>query len=174
MEGRQIYFGPRKLASQYFQDLGYEPHERQTSPDFLISVTDKFARQIRKDFKGRVPESAEDLAEAYRQSDIYKHEYELVKKLRGATESGQKEEFHRSFKDSAKAEKAKHVGKKSSYNISYPMQVRLAIKRRAQLLKGDMQTQIIGTVVATFQALIIGSVFFNITKTTAGFFSRGG
>jgi ATP-binding cassette, subfamily G (WHITE), member 2, SNQ2 len=37
-EGKMVYFGPAANARQYFVDMGYEPAERQTTPDFLVSV----------------------------------------------------------------------------------------------------------------------------------------
>lgn len=42
------YFGPAKDARQYFIDMGYEPANRQTTPDFLVSVTDPGGRSERK------------------------------------------------------------------------------------------------------------------------------
>ena len=36
-EGRMAYFGPADTARQYFIDMGYEPANRQTTPDFLVS-----------------------------------------------------------------------------------------------------------------------------------------
>jgi ATP-binding cassette, subfamily G (WHITE), member 2, SNQ2 len=38
-EGRMVYFGPANKARQYFIDMGYEPANRQTTPDFLVSVS---------------------------------------------------------------------------------------------------------------------------------------
>jgi ATP-binding cassette subfamily G (WHITE) protein 2 (SNQ2) len=38
-EGRMVYFGPANLAREYFLSLGYVPQaERQTTPDFIVSV----------------------------------------------------------------------------------------------------------------------------------------
>ena len=38
-EGRMAYYGPAKLARQYFIDMGYEPANRQTTADFLVAGT---------------------------------------------------------------------------------------------------------------------------------------
>ena len=43
-KGRMIYFGPVDLARQYFIDIGYVPAARQTTPDFLVSVTNALGR----------------------------------------------------------------------------------------------------------------------------------
>lgn len=36
-EGKMAYFGPAKEAKRYFMDMGYEPQNRQTTPDFLVA-----------------------------------------------------------------------------------------------------------------------------------------
>ena len=36
-DGRMAYFGPASDARQYFVDMGYEPANRQTTADFLVS-----------------------------------------------------------------------------------------------------------------------------------------
>ena len=36
-EGKMAYFGPAKDAKRYFMDMGYEPQNRQTTPDFLVA-----------------------------------------------------------------------------------------------------------------------------------------
>ena len=36
-EGRMTYFGRADQARQYFIDLGFEPHHRQTTADFLVA-----------------------------------------------------------------------------------------------------------------------------------------
>lgn len=38
-EGRMAYYGPADKARQYFIDMGYEPANRQTTPDFLVAVS---------------------------------------------------------------------------------------------------------------------------------------
>lgn len=170
MEGRCIFFGKATEASKYFNDMGYLPHDRQTTPDFLVSVTDPTARLIKDGYESKVPKTAAEFADAYLKSDIAKREQEAVDKLLKADG----EAHHQDFKQSAKIEKAKHLSKKSPYNISYPQQVRLSFVRRAQLLKGDFVTLAIQTFVNVFQALIIGSVYFQTPNTTQGFFSLGG
>lgn len=51
---------------------------------------------------------------------------------------------------------------------------KLAMIRRYQMQMGDIGTLAIVTIAAIFQALIIGSVYYPLPDTTAGFFSRGG
>ena len=47
-EGRMVYYGPTSLVRRYFVKLGYRPATRQTTPDFLVAVTDPNARVTRK------------------------------------------------------------------------------------------------------------------------------
>jgi len=54
------------------------------------------------------------------------------------------------------------------------MMAKLAMIRRYQMQMGDIGTLAIVTIAAIFQALIIGSVYYPLPDTTAGFFSRGG
>ena len=168
-DGQQIYFGPISQASDYFKSLGYEPHDRQTTPDFLVSVTDPRARIISEGSKN-VPHTAEEFAERFRASKIFAAEQKLIETAKASLA----DERVNAFKDSAQAEKAKHLSKGSSYNISYWMQVKLSCRRRYQLVMGDLPTVMIILGVNIFQALIIGSVFYAIPQNTAGFFSFGG
>ncbi|KAI5479965.1 hypothetical protein MNV49_002255 [Pseudohyphozyma bogoriensis] len=169
-DGRMAYMGPMGEAVQYFKDMGYEPQQRQTSADFLVAVTDPKGRFVREGFEGRVPKTADEFAKYFAESEIGKRNLAETE----AAMKGNTKEHLEQFRASAAAEKAKHLSKKSPYVISYPMQVRLAMKRRFQMQMGELPTLIITTVAAIFQALIIGSVYFQMPKNTSGFFSRGG
>ena len=84
--GRMAYFGPADQAKQYFLDMGcvfslfrflrptyklqissYEPANRQTTPDFLVAVTDPNARIPRAGFSNQ-PRTAAEFAEYFRKS----------------------------------------------------------------------------------------------------------
>lgn len=72
-EGRQIFFGPASEAKEYFIDLGFEPKPRQTTADFLTSVTSPAERRIRKDFVGRIPATPDDFFVVWQKSQQFKH-----------------------------------------------------------------------------------------------------
>ena len=40
-EGKMTYYGPAKEAKRYFMNMGYEPQNRQTTPDFLVASTSR-------------------------------------------------------------------------------------------------------------------------------------
>lgn len=68
-EGRQIYFGPREEAKKYFVDMGYECRPRQTTADFLTSLTNPEERKVRPGFEGKVPRTSNEFADAWKMSE---------------------------------------------------------------------------------------------------------
>lgn len=70
-QGRCVYYGPRDQARQYFRSHGYCAPERQTTPDFLTSVTDPNEARYNRDFKGRCPRTAEERELAWKRSSLY-------------------------------------------------------------------------------------------------------
>ena len=71
-EGRQIYYGPVHLAKDYFVNLGYHCPDRQTTPDFLTSLTNPAERVARTGFEAKVPRSPDDFAKAWEESALHK------------------------------------------------------------------------------------------------------
>jgi ATP-binding cassette subfamily G (WHITE) protein 2 (SNQ2) len=171
-EGRMAYFGRADEARQYFIDLGFEPAHRQTTPDFLVAVTNPLARTVREDFKGPVPQTAAEFASAFLASeasvgnrlDIDAYLKEFVGNPERAL----------AYKESATAEHATTQRKGSAYTISIPMQARAVMLRRLQILRGNFATQLIVLMTFIVQALINGSVFFRLKDQTSEYFSRGG
>ena len=171
-EGRMVYYGPAALARQYFIHMGYQPANRQTTPDFLIAVTDPNARTARKGYENRVPRTADEFVEHYRKSNIWQiNEEDMDAYL---SEFVGKPQRASAYRDSAWAEHATTSSKKSPYVISIPMQTRAVMVRRLQILKGNMGAQIATIAAFMIQALVVGTVFLRIPNTTETFFSRGG
>ncbi|BCS12093.1 hypothetical protein ALUC_50139S [Aspergillus luchuensis] len=69
-EGRQIYFGPVDQAKSYFTELGYQCPERQTTADFLTSLTNPVERVVRPGFEARVPRTPGEFAKCWEQSAL--------------------------------------------------------------------------------------------------------
>jgi hypothetical protein len=67
-EGRQIYFGSTDAAKNYFLDMGFDCPDRQTTADFLTSLTNPAERIIKPGFENRVPRTPEDFAQAWQRS----------------------------------------------------------------------------------------------------------
>jgi ATP-binding cassette, subfamily G (WHITE), member 2, PDR len=129
-EGRQIYFGPCNRAEQYFVDMGWSKPSRQTTGDFLTSVTNPQERQARDGMEQRVPRTPDEFETYWRNSA---ERAALMEEI-----SGHEEDFpvgrgaERELAENKHEQQAKHVRPKSPYLMSVPMQVRLCTKRAYQ------------------------------------------
>lgn len=138
-EGRMVYFGPSNLARQYFIDLGFEPANRQTTPDFLVAVTDPNARNIRRGFQNRAPRTADDFAGRFLESDIATiNEQDMNSYRKDFIGKG---DLSKAYSRQVKQEHAKTARKGSPYIVSIPMQTRAVIIRRFQILRGSIAPQ---------------------------------
>ena len=173
-QGRMVYFGPLAYAVDYFRSVGFEPLDRQTTADFLVACTDYQGQNINPFFRGPVPRLPDEQAQAFRESPVGRANHAEVENYIAVVMSRQTKQNANRYVDLARDERAKHTRKNSKYLLSWPMQVRLALKRRMQVAWGDMGTHITVVLAALFQALIIGSVFYQMPADTSGFFSRGG
>ncbi|TVY84470.1 ZEB2-regulated ABC transporter [Lachnellula suecica] len=171
-EGRQIYFGPCNEAKQYFIDMGWECPTRQTTGDFLTSVTNPSERRAREGFDGKLPRTPDDFEKYWKESSHYKallqerdnHEQEFP--IGGKTLED--------FQESRKGMQANHVRPESPYTISIPMQVKYCTKRAYQRLWNDKTSTVTTIVGQIVMALIIGSIFYGTPNNTASFFQKGG
>jgi ATP-binding cassette subfamily G (WHITE) protein 2 (SNQ2) len=171
-EGRMVYFGPAKEARQYFVDMGYEPYHRQTTSDFLVSVTDPNARNTRAEFEGSIPRTAEEMAAYFLASPLGQANRQSIDNYRNLYVG--KPERKEAYSLSAGMEHARHAPKSNSYTISIPMQVRAVMVRRVQIIMGDITSQVVQLVAQIFQAIVMGTVFYHLPDATSGYFSRGG
>lgn len=163
-EGQCLYFGPSDLAKQYFLDLGFDCPERWTTPDFLTSVSDAHERSVRPGWENRIPRSAAEFADAYRNSDAYRKN---IQDIEGFEEEVQEQARLRESRQSKRtAEK--------NYTISFPNQVIACTKRQFLVMTGDRASLFGKWGGLVFQGLIVGSLFFNLPTTAAGAFPRGG
>ncbi|KAG5644207.1 hypothetical protein DXG03_008870 [Asterophora parasitica] len=170
-EGRMAYFGPASEARQYFIDMGYEPANRQTTPDFLVAVTDPNGRIPRPSY-GPLPRTASEFAEHFLRSsrgEQNRDDIQLYKQARvGVPERAN------AYKQSVRAEHARTAKKTSAYTISIPMQARAVMKRRMEILIGNKVATLFLLFSFVLQGIIVGTVFVKIPEATSAFFSRGG
>ncbi|EIN12917.1 hypothetical protein PUNSTDRAFT_82390 [Punctularia strigosozonata HHB-11173 SS5] len=171
-EGKMVYFGPADRARQYFLDLGFRPHNRQTTADFLVSVTDPNGRELQENITTPIPLTATDMAAAFKRSELSQLNEKDIESYRA--EFTGKPERSAAYKTSARAEHAKRTRKASPYTITVFMQIKTLMVRRTQILKGSIAEQAIMTLSFVIQAIIVGTVFYNLPKSTSAYFSRGG
>ncbi|GAB0134009.1 ZEB2-regulated ABC transporter 1 [Epichloe bromicola] len=170
-EGRQIFFGRADEAKQYFVNLGFECPARQTTPDFLTSMTSPMERIERPGFEGKAPRTPDEFATAWKNSAEYKalqaeiEEYKEAHPVDGPDADA--------FRESKRAQQAKGQRKKSPFTLSYSQQIKLCLWRGWKRLTGDPSLTV-GALIGNFvMALIIGSVFYNLNETSSSFFQRG-
>lgn len=163
-EGKCCYFGSTDNAVQYFKDLGFHRPDRWTSADFLTSVTDEHERHIREGYEDRIPRHATQFAEAFEKSDQKKKNLEEIEEFEKEVQR-MTEERHEA---QTKATKTKN------YTIPFYQQVLACTKRQALVMIGDKQSLGGKWGGILFQALIVGSLFYNLPETSLGVFPRGG
>lgn len=171
-EGRQIYFGPCDEAKEYFVDMGWECPARQTTGDFLTSVTNPSERKAREGFESKVPRTPDDFEKYWKSSPQFKALQEEILEQEEEFPMGGKtlEQFHKSHKEM----QAKHVRPESPYTISIPMQIKYCTIRAYQRLWNDKTSTVTKIIGQTMMALIIGSIFYGTTNNTGAFFQKGG
>jgi len=171
-EGKQIYFGPTSKARAYFENLGYEPKPRQTTPDYLTGCTDEFERDIAKgQDPEKVPQTAEAMAAAYKSSPIQQDVLAEIKayKEEVAADSHARDEFMAAVVE----DKRKHTPHKSVYSIPFYRQVFALQKRQFQLKIQDWFTLATALTTQIVCAVLVGTLFVNLPLTSDGAFTRG-
>ncbi|KAH7929251.1 hypothetical protein BV22DRAFT_1192162 [Leucogyrophana mollusca] len=171
-EGRMVYYGSAQQAKEYFIEMGYQPQNRQTTADFLVSVTDPNGRQVRPGYESTVPRTAAQMAAYFKSSRLGSINRQSIDDYRALYVN--KPDRKVAYKLSAAGEHARHAPAGSAYTISVPMQVRAVMRRRVQIIKGDMTAQAVQLGAQIFQAIIMGTVFLKLPDATSAYFSRGG
>ncbi|KIV77469.1 hypothetical protein PV11_09259 [Exophiala sideris] len=138
-EGREIYYGSASKAKQFFEDQGWQCPPRQTTGDFLTSVTNPTERQPRLGMERVVPRTPDEFERYWRSSREYEalqkelNEYDLVYPPGGGTLSD--------FREKKTSVQAKHTSAKSPYRLSILMQIQLNTKRAYQRIWNDTHQQ---------------------------------
>ncbi|KAK0713451.1 ATP-binding cassette transporter [Lasiosphaeria miniovina] len=168
-EGRQIYFGLASEAKQYFIDLGFECPPRQTTPDFLTSMT--FPAE-RIPLPGHVPpRTAVEFAAAWVRSPQYQALQTDIEayKIQHPIGGSDAEDFRR-LKHTNHQAKGQRI--QSPYTLTYPQQVRLCMWRGWARLRADPSPTIGVMSGNLLMALIMSSLFYNMGQDTASFYGR--
>jgi ABC-type multidrug transport system ATPase subunit len=172
-EGHQIFFGPAAAAKSYFEKQGWDCPARQTTGDFLTSITNPQERQAKPGMENRVPRTPEDFEAAWLKSPEYKQLLNETAEYEEKNPIGKDVQALADFQQWKRGVQAKHTRPKSPYIISVPMQIKLNTVRAYQRLWNDAASTISTIVTNIIMALIIGSVFYGTPDATAGFTSKG-
>ena len=171
-QGRQVFFGPASEARSYFEGLGYLEKPRQTTPDYLTGCTDPYERDYKEGEEGaRAPRTLEELEAAFNQSEYSTRLEQEMKEYREQLKEEQHvyEDFQIAVKESKR-----HAPKHSVYSIPFHMQVYALIQRQFLLKWQDKFSLIVSWVTSIAIAIILGTVWLNLPRTSAGAFTRGG
>jgi len=163
-EGRCCYFGPADHAAAYFKNLGFIQPDRWTTADFLTSVTDEHERHIKEGWETRIPRSAEQFGKIFLASDRNQQNHAEIEELMQETDHMVQERHAAQTK----------ATKKKNYTVPFYTQVWLCTKRQFLVVLGNPQALIGKWGGILFQSLIVGSLFYDLPKTAAGAFPRGG
>ncbi|KAJ4295394.1 ATP-binding cassette transporter snq2 [Kalmusia sp. IMI 367209] len=163
-EGHCCYFDPADNAVNHFKRLGFVRPERWTSADFITSVTDRNERHVKEGLEDRVPRSGAHFAKMFAESQQYQDNL------------GEIEEFERETKRLIEDRQSAttKATKKKNFTLPFHKQVMACTVRQAKVMLGDPQSLFGKWGGILFQALIIGSLFYDLPKTVAGVFPRGG
>lgn len=70
-EGEQIYFGPTGEAREFFTNMGFDCPSRQTTADFLTSLTSPTERRVKAGWEGKVPRTPAEFAQRWQSSQEF-------------------------------------------------------------------------------------------------------
>ncbi|QPG73910.1 hypothetical protein FOA43_001225 [Brettanomyces nanus] len=168
-EGRQIYNGPGTAAKQYFERMGYECPQRQTTADFLTSVTSPAERRARKGWEHKVPRLPEEFETYWKKSSEYAELLERIDDyLKNCEDPSTKENYHGAIV----AKQSKHTNPASPFRVSYGMQIKTIIVRDIWRFKGDPSVTLFAVTGNTIMGLILSSLFYNLSSDTSTFYYR--
>ena len=163
-DGKCAYFGHATEAKAYFEKQGFVCPERWTTADFLTSVGDEHERNIKPGWEDRIPRSASQFDEAYKNSDICQKNHLEVREFETTLEAQRRERLAESNANT----------KKKNYTLPFHKQVLACTNRQVLVVLGDRASLIGKWGGIGFQALIVGSLFYNLPSTSQGVFTRGG
>jgi ATP-binding cassette subfamily G (WHITE) protein 2 (SNQ2) len=170
--GRQVYYGPAKEARSYFEGLGFLEKPRQTTPDYLTGCTDPFEREYRAGRSANdVPSSPEALADAFNKSAIAARNEQEIEEYRQRL--SEEKHIYDDFEQAVKEGK-RHAPAKSVYSIPFHLQMWALAKRQFLLKWQDKFSLIVSWITSIVIGIVIGTVWLDLPKTSAGAFTRGG
>lgn len=163
-EGRCAYYGSTDDAKAYFEGLGFHCPDRCTTAEFLTSVVDRHEREIQPGWESRIPRTADEFEQAYRNSDIYRRNLADIDDLQS--------QIQQQVQARAAAQTA--ATRRKNYTIPFHKQVLACTRRQFLVILGDRLSLYGKWGGIVFQALIVGSLFYNMPQNSSGLFPRGG
>ncbi|OJD40677.1 abc transporter cdr4 [Diplodia corticola] len=172
-EGRQIFFGRTDRAKRYFEELGFRCPEETTTADFLTGLTNpaEAGALVQDGYQDRVPRTAGEFMDCWVRSvdyailmqdiDLFEKEFPL---------GG---EGLARFREATRSQKDESLQRNSPYTIALSKQVQICMQRGYQRLRNEWSPPLSNIIGNTVMAIIVGSLFYNMSKDTGSFYQRG-
>ncbi|KAL9064842.1 MAG: hypothetical protein Q9161_008626 [Pseudevernia consocians] len=162
-KGKCLYYGPTEEAAACFENLGFLRPQRWTTANFLTSVTDPHECQIREGYEHRIPRSTEQFEAAYKKSSTFESNLRDIESFEQHAEQQRQQRLTAAMK----------ATKEKSYTLPTHKQAWACTHSQFLVMVGDKQSLRGKWGGILFQALIVGSLFFNMPKTSSGVFEPG-
>lgn len=169
-EGKQIFYGPREKAQSFFEGLGFEYTDGANVGDFLTGVVVPTERRIKPGYEQSFPRTAVEIRDAYQRSTLYS---EMQAEI-GYADSEEARINTDDFKLSVLADRHKSLPKHSPLTVPFLAQIWILTRRQYQQIWGQKAAMLIRQGSGFIQALVTGSLFYQIEETANGLFMRGG
>lgn len=127
-EGHQIHFGPASAAKTFFEQQGWYCPPRQTTGDFLTSVTNPVERQARDGMESQVPRTPDEFEAYWYLSPEYQELQRIMKEHNNEVTSNSENNV-RPLKEQKIQAQTDHTRLASPYLLSVPMQIKINTKR---------------------------------------------
>ena len=169
-EGYQIFFGKADKAKEFFTKMGYKCPQRQTTADFLTSLTNPAEREPLPGYENKVPRTPKEFEAYWKQSPEHAA---LIQDIDNYLIECEKLNTKQNYHNSHVARQSKHIRPNSPYTVSFFMQVRFLVARNFVRMKGDPSIALISAFGQLIMGLILSSVFYNLPADTSSFYYRG-
>ncbi|KAE8333393.1 ABC-2 type transporter-domain-containing protein [Aspergillus sergii] len=170
-EGKQIFYGLRKDAVPFIENLGFMRDPGSNHGDFLTGVTVPTERRIAPGYEDKFPHTADEILAAYERSEIKRR---MLEECQIYPKSKEADENTAVFKEMVSREKHRGAFKKSPVTADFITQIKAAIQREYQLKRGDKATLLMKQGATLVQALLGGSLFYSAPDNSSGLFLKGG
>ncbi|KAM9939518.1 hypothetical protein OXX80_001000 [Metschnikowia pulcherrima] len=168
-EGYQIYYGSAREAKQYFVDMGFYCPPRQTTADFLTSLTNPMEREVQEGCENIVPRTPKEFSDRWNDSIERAKVVAIIdSELKDGKVAAKRLEFWQHYN----ARQATSSRAKSPFTVSFSMQVKYLMGRNFLRTKGDPSVTLFTVIGNSVMAIIIGSLFIGLEKNTDAFFAR--
>jgi ATP-binding cassette subfamily G (WHITE) protein 2 (SNQ2) len=160
------------VKQESIEGLGFKEKPRQTTPDFLTGCTDEFEREYADGRSAQdAPHSPETLAEAFDNSkfSILLNEQMIQYRKAIAEDKQRHDDFQTAVHDSKRRGASKSV-----YSIPYYLQIWTLMQRQYLIKWQDKFSLVVSWITSIVIAIVLGTVWLNLPKTSAGAFTRGG